>query len=334
MRGLIGQVRKALTRRAVAPASEVVLARAPTKIYMLPTREGFVFALLLLALLIASLNYGLGLGFLICFLLAAIAIVSLLHAQRNLADIAVSVSNAPPVFAGDVLRFPVRFANRSPRSRFALGIEQGPRRQRVRAMLNELYALMERDLALTLPALRRGEWPAPDFTVTSAYPLGLTRSFTRRIQPAARALVYPRPDDVGAAQRALSLRAGASGPLPDGDDFLGLRDWRPEDPPRRVDWKAAARGKGLKTKLFGGNESPELWLDFDALAPLDAEARLSRLAALVIAAEQAERRYGLRLPGEAIAPSRGLAHYHRALTALALFPAETAGPRGGHNPTT
>lgn len=318
MRALIANLLR-IFRPATTPVGEVVLARAHTKIYMLPTRDGFVFALLLLALLIASLNYGLGLGFLICFLLAAIAIVSLLHAQRNLADIAISVGNAPPVFAGDVLRFPVRFANRSPRTRFALGIEQGARRQRVRSALDELYALMERDLMLTMPASRRGECTAPDFSVTSVYPLGLTRSFTRRIRPAARAIVYPRPDDVGAAQRTLSLRAGASGPLPDGDDFLGLRNWRPEDSPRRVDWKAAARGLGLKTKIFGGSESPELWLDFDALAPLETEARLSRLTALVIAAEQAERRYGLRLPGETIPPARGYAHYHRVLTALALF---------------
>lgn len=317
-RGLLGRLRALLTRRSEAPVSEVVLG--PRKIYMLPTREGYIFAALLIALLVASLNYGLGLGFLICFLLAAVAIVSLLHAQRNLADIAVTIGNAPPVFAGETLRFPVRFTNRMPRARYAISIECGEKRARSRAALLELAAQGERELFLDLPAPRRGEWPAPTFAVATYYPLGLTRSFTRRIHPAARAMVYPRPDDSNTSRAFADTRPGATGARPEGDDFVGLREFRAGDSPRRVDWKAAARAQSLKTKQFGGSETSEIWLDYDTLAPLDTEARLSRLAALIVAAERAGQRYGLRLPNERIAPAQGSAHYHRTLTALALFP--------------
>jgi uncharacterized protein (DUF58 family) len=286
---------------------------------MFPTREGYIFSALVLALLVASLNYGLGLGFLICFLLAAIAIVSLLHAQRNLADVAVTIGNAAPAFAGETLRFPVRLANHMPRGRNAISIEYGDRRARRRDTLLELPAQGDRELCLELRAARRGEWPAPAFAVVTYYPLGLTRSFTRRIRPAASAIVYPKPDDADSVTAIADSRPGATGTQPEGDDFMGLREFRAGDAPRRVDWKAAARGQGLKTKQFGGSESSEVWFDFDALAPLDTEARLSRLAALVIAADRAGQRYGLRLPGERIAPADGSAHYHRALTALALF---------------
>ncbi len=317
--GLLARLKALLTRRSDAPVSEVVLG--PQKIYMLPTREGYIFAALLLALLLASLNYGLGLGFLICFLLAAVAIVSLLHAQRNLADIAVTIGNAQPVFAGEALRFPVRFTNRMPRARHAISIEYGDRRARSRAALLELPAQGERELFLDLPAPRRGEWPAPAFAVATYYPLGLTRSFTRRIRPAARAMVYPRPDDSMASRQFADAQPGAAGAHPEGDDFVGLREFRAGDSPRRVDWKAAARMQSLKTKQFGGSETSEIWLDYDALAPLDTETRLSRLAALIVAAERAGQRYGLRLPGEHILPAQGSAHYHRTLTALALFPA-------------
>jgi uncharacterized protein (DUF58 family) len=316
--GALSRLKRLLIRRNDASVNEVVLG--PRKIYMLPTREGYIFAALVLALLVASLNYGLGLGFLICFLLAAVAIVSLLHAQRNLADIAVTIGNAQAVFAGETLRFPVRLTNRMPRARHAISIEYGEKRARARATLLELPAQADRELFLDLPAARRGERPAPAFAVATYYPLGLTRSFTRRIQPAARALVYPRPDDSGASRQFADTRPGAIGGHPEGDDFFGLREFRAGDSPRRVDWKAAARAQALKTKQFGGSETSEIWLDYDALAPLDTEARLSRLAALIVAAERAGQRYGLRLPTEQIAPAQGSAHYHRALTALALFP--------------
>jgi uncharacterized protein (DUF58 family) len=63
-----------------------------------------------------------------------------------------------------------------------------------------------------------------------------------------------------------------------------------------------------------------LWLELAALpAALGLEARLSRLAGWVIAAERGGAHYGLRLPGREIAPGRGDAHRAACLEALALF---------------
>ena len=62
----------------------------------------------------------------------------------------------------------------------------------------------------------------------------------------------------------------------------------------------------------------ELWLDFAQAGPADREARLARLAAWVLQAERLGQPYGLRLPGQAIAPAAGEAHKRRCLEALAL----------------
>jgi uncharacterized protein (DUF58 family) len=43
------------------------------------------------------------------------------------------------------------------------------------------------------------------------------------------------------------------------------------------------------------------------------------MAALVITAQQENHHYGLRLPGQAIEPDSGQAHYHQCLRALALY---------------
>ena len=61
----------------------------------------------------------------------------------------------------------------------------------------------------------------------------------------------------------------------------------------------------------------QVWLDYAAAGVGDGEARLSRLAAWVLAAEARGVLYGLRLPGLELGPDHGEAHKRRCLTALA-----------------
>jgi uncharacterized protein (DUF58 family) len=77
-------------------------------------------------------------------------------------------------------------------------------------------------------------------------------------------------------------------------------------------------------KQFQETMDREFWLDWDELADLDAEHRLSQLARWVLEAEGQHLSYGLRLPGTRIAPSRGATHQHACLKALALFDAAAA----------
>ena len=88
---------------------------------------------------------------------------------------------------------------------------------------------------------------------------------------------------------------------------------------RHVAWKAAAREHGLLTKQFTGQAQTSLWLEWDLLARMDTEARLSLLCRWVLDAEAAGCLYGLRLPGFALPPQCGEAHQRQCLEALALF---------------
>ena len=47
-----------------------------------------------------------------------------------------------------------------------------------------------------------------------------------------------------------------SAPQQEEDDFVGLRDASPADPPRRLAWKAYARSDQLMTKEFAGSAAP------------------------------------------------------------------------------
>lgn len=76
----------------------------------------------------------------------------------------------------------------------------------------------------------------------------------------------------------------------------------------------------MLTKQFTGQEGGEVHLDWDAIPnSLPTEARLSRLAAWVLIADQCGAGFSLALPGTSLPPGRGSAHVAAALRALALF---------------
>ena len=77
----------------------------------------------------------------------------------------------------------------------------------------------------------------------------------------------------------------------------------------------------MLTKQFAGEAVAELWLMLSDLpTSLGLEARLSRLAGWVLAAERSGAHYGLRLPGTELAPARGDAHRSACLEALGPVP--------------
>src|SRR5262249_54352171 len=83
------------------------------RVYILPTRLGWLFAATLAILLIGSINYALALGFALTFLLGGVGLAGMVHTARNLARIAVSTGRAEPVFAGESAQFRIYLDSRS-----------------------------------------------------------------------------------------------------------------------------------------------------------------------------------------------------------------------------
>ena len=173
---------------------------------------------------------------------------------------------------------------------------------------------------VTVAAMKRGYLAAPAVMISTRFPLGLLYSWSRRIALAQHCLVYPRPAEPTPLHTSSTESfESISGLKPGGDDFIGVREFRAGDSPHHVDWKAAARGGGWYTKQFGGAYQSTVWLDWDTLAGLDVEQRLSVLTRWVLDAERAGMLYGLRLPQQSLAPANGADHQHECLKTLALF---------------
>ena len=291
------------------------------RVYIVPTRLGWMFAATLGLLLVGSINYALSLGFALTFLLAGMGLAGMVHTARNLARLAVSVGRVESVFAGTSAQFKLYLDARAPFDRPAImlrHIDSGAQQ------VTDVPAASATEVVLAVPAARRGWLALGRVMLETRYPLGLFRAWSY-VEPDAQALVYPCPEISILPGPSADANAGAGRAQARGnEDFSGLRAYQRSDSPRQVAWKAVARGGAMLTKQFSGEATAELWLDWQDLPHgLPTEARLSRLTGWVLAAESAGARYGLRLPGTEFPPNRGDTHRADCLQALALHPSAT-----------
>ncbi|HYM34744.1 MAG TPA: DUF58 domain-containing protein, partial [Steroidobacteraceae bacterium] len=161
--------------------------------------------------------------------------------------------------------------------------------------------------------------------ISSNYPFGLFRAWTHVHVPMS-CVVYPKPADRGEAPPLTQTDTGGAQDSERGDeDFAGLKSFQLGDSPRRIAWKAYARGQELQVKQYAGTAVISHLFDWDSLPGISVEARLSRLARWIEDAHAAGRAYGLRIPGTEISTNMGSAHRQRCLTALALYGYDDAG---------
>ena len=293
-------------------------------LYILPTRAGWAFAITLLVMLLASINYQLNLGYALTFLLGGAALVSMHQTHGNLRRLVLRVKAPAPVFAGEPATLEVVFDNPgAQRHGVGLGWYEG---HRGGLAFCDVAAQGSALLKLRFTPSQRGRHPLPTLLVETHFPLGLFRAWTVW-RPAASALVYPAPEQPaqplpsGQPSGGSELRSRSG----QGGEFDGVRAYRRGDPLRQVVWKKVARSGELISRDTSASAAQALVLDYATAGAADAERRLSRLTAWVLAAERAGLDYGLRLPDRELASAGGELQRREALQALALWQAGGAG---------
>lgn len=295
-------------------------------IYILPTRFGWLFTVLLITLLIGSINYSISLGFAFTFLLAGFGAISMLYTWRNLANLHIRLHQAPPIFAGTQAIFECSVTENNHRARFAIAAQfssQNSFHQQIpdnTHSLIDLNADAETRFMLSTPTTQRGWLAMPRVKLSTEFPVSFFYVWAYAALD-AQCLVYPAPLDKSTILPSLDT-SGVTGnqrtPVGD-DDFTGHRAYQFGDSPKRVDWKASSREQGLFTKQFQGEAASTLWLDWDATTGDNPEINISQLTRWVIDTESLHANYGLRLPHLVLQPNHGQAHYHQCLQALALM---------------
>lgn len=295
------------------------LTLSQRRIYIMPSRAGFVFLLLLLVMLILAINFQNNLMFAVTFLLASLFVITILHTYANLSGLTIRFLRGHPCFVGEQAAFDLTLIAKGSRQyeSIQLRLLDGS------GTAVDLLETRQTHVTLYQNAVRRGALPANALLIETFYPLGLFRAWTW-LQVDLKTLVYPRP--VAGGQLADLIGSGTSdqaqvhqGERTGGEEFTGLEQYQSGMSLKRVAWKNYARGQGMHAKQYVELSDHRRWLDWQLWPELASEARISRLTWWVLQLHRSGEEYGLSLPGVEISPDRGEVHRIKVLEALACF---------------
>ena len=286
------------------------------RLYILPTRFGYLFGIMLVLLFLAAINYQNSMAFVLTFMLTALGIISLWQTHKNLLDLEVELQSPRPVFNGEDCELLLRFKHRNKSFRYAVGVQY--------AGQPPAYIGIEprgkAQALLKIPTRKRGQFKPKGLTVFTRYPTGLFHAWGW-LKFDTPILIYPKPlSGVSLQETMVEQHDGKTTTSTiEGDDFAGLREHRKGESLRHISWKAYAQGKGLLTKTFQGHARPSLWIDWYQIQDGPLESKLSHMTALAILAENENQDYGVKLPGLTIEQNSGTAHKIACLYAIATF---------------
>lgn len=313
-------LKRALRQRAAAwfrrrqGKDHLPVTIATRRVYILPTRGGVAFALLLFVMLLAGINYANSIALLLTFLLAGFSLIAMHLTHRNLVGVVARGLTTVDAFAGEHGLLLLTLASSGKAPRFGIDCE-------VEGSEPTSVAVPENGSAradIAVPLASRGRHPIGRVELSTCFPFGLFRAWTYlHVDGALLAWPVPRgrreaPPEASTGGAALAVhRAGD-------EEWAGLREFRSGDSPRQVAWAAYARGRGLLVKTYQSPAAHHRLFDL-ASVPGDLETRLEQMSAWVMAAHARGERFGLRLGTTEIAPASGSEHRRRCLDALALY---------------
>ena len=282
-------------------------------IYVMPTKFGAWFGLLMVIMTIGGLNFNNNMTLLLCFLISSLALMTTLLAYRNLAGLEIQSISAEPVFAGEAAQFQVILHNPEPRARFAMELLGEDS-----CFTSDIDPQQSGRFAMGQQSTRRGWLNAEPFSVQNRYPLGLFRAWSIVI-PEARCLVYPKP-----AQNPPPLPRSGRGEegaahAREGEHFHGLREYQPGDPLHRIAWRASARHQKLYSRQMESPIEEACEMNWYLMGGASTEEKLSIMTAWILRAERHQIPYSLELPMAALPAGLGEEHRNACLRLLALF---------------
>lgn len=303
-----------IASRNPATADSIVLHQR--RLYILPTRFGYLYAIMLIVLLLAAINYQNSMAFVLTFLLTALGIISLWQTHKNLLGLSINLKTPRPVYQQEDinLHFVISHANQV--SRYAIGIQYNNQPP----VYAGLKPAQTKTIQLSLPALKRGLYKPAGFIIFTRYPTGLFHAWSW-LKFDIPILIYPKPlyDTQLKETIADDQHSKSTIDITDGDDFAGLREFHQGESLKHISWKAYAQGRGMLTKTFQGHASPSLWIDWFDMTADSVEGKLSQMTALIIESNKEGRKFGLKLPGITLEQTTGSAHLSDCLQHISTF---------------
>ena len=158
------------------------------RIFILPTKNGLGFVVLIIVLLLIAFVYNNNLIYILGFLLASIFFVTIIHSFKSLAGLTIKKGKSNAVFAGEAAPFTLHLKNSGHEQRLSLQINLSGENP----VHTHLSTMDQTHVTLYAPTTKRGWYQCGTVTVSSKFPLGLFRTWSP-INFDYKTLVYPKP---------------------------------------------------------------------------------------------------------------------------------------------
>lgn len=292
------------------------------ELYILPTRVGWYYALILISLFGIAVKFDNQAAFMMLFILIALGLIAMIYTHNNVIGLELESHPSKSVFLGTQARFPITVSNNSSKARHAVWLISGGFHK-----LTNLVSGDKQTVELKLPTVQRGYRVCDPVNLSSQFPIGVFFCWTKRFSSQERCLVYPQPLDLvpfpedgsnsGKEQANARVKLGA-------EDYAGMKNYQAGDRLRDIHWPSLAKTNKLVSIQYENHSNSSVNLSWFSLpTSLGTEDRLSQLCFWVIDAEQQGLRYQLEMPNHTLEFDKGATHYHKCLQVLALWGMES-----------
>lgn len=265
------------------------------------TREGMVYLGVVAILILASVNTGNNLLFMILACSLAGILISGILSRAVLTGIDLKFDLPEHIFAEQPVLAELELRNEKQAwPSFSLRVVGESKKRPAEILTRPVFfpyiprlGSARQKVELSFP--RRGSYHQDAFGIRTRFPFGFFEK-TRRVDSQLEILVYPRVAPTDHFYEVLPLLSGeiASYFRGRGHELHSLRDYLPSDSARCVDWKVTARAGRLMVREFAREDERRVMLVLDPfIGPLSAEAgrrsapdREGGIAAEKIAAER------------------------------------------------
>ena len=299
-----------LTRR-IPPARQMALG--PRSLFILPTRMGLLYLLVMIAIYLLGTNYQNNLVLLVSYCLGSLFMAAMWLTHRNLLGLELLGGSTVLGEAGSQVPIQVTVRSVRPCQALHFALNEG-------SLWLAQANSTPRSLTLPVRGMQRGRLPLDRLRVESRYPLGLFRCWSL-LDLQLEAWLSPKPLYGPLRGRSPSGQKGTqgqAGPAPLGD-FDMLRAHQSGEPLGRIAWKQFAQGRGLLVKQFQEPEQDDTHLSLQGVTGTDLEQRLSALAWWCADYGKRGIPFTLTLTGQTLGPESGPAFLRHCQLALAHF---------------
>lgn len=277
-------------------------------IFILPSRYGWWFLLLIGLLYLLGTNYQNNLILLLSYLLLSVFLLSIALCYQNMSGLTLQAQQSGEGFANEELTQSVQLSQLKPHLMLQLSLHQ----------LSDPVQLTTNPGAVSIRfnAARRGCYPLPRIKISSQYPFGLWRAWSY-VALKQQYWVYPSPAEQPTPYQGETPKHQPQHASPSQDT---LAPYRSGESTRFMVWKRLARDPSkpvVRQQPLAPQAEPS-WVQVPAATGEALERALRHACAQLLTLEQSGNRYGLKLPALTIAQSNGAAHLQRCLQELAL----------------